>query len=72
MGGEPVEPTRIYTLATSDYLAAGADGYAVLTAAEPVINPSDAQLTANQVIDYIAAAGTIAPAVEGRLTVSAP
>lgn len=70
--GEPVEPTRIYTLATSDYLAAGGDGYAVLTAAEPVINPSDAQLTANQVIDYIAAAGTIAPAVEGRLTVSAP
>ncbi|GGB23779.1 multifunctional 2',3'-cyclic-nucleotide 2'-phosphodiesterase/5'-nucleotidase/3'-nucleotidase [Tistrella bauzanensis] len=72
VGGEAVEPTRIYTLATSDYLAAGGDGYAVLTAAEPVINPSDAQLTANQVIDHIAAAGTIAPAVEGRLTVSAP
>lgn len=72
VGGEPVEPAHIYTLATSDYLAAGGDGYAVLTAAEPVINPSDAQLTANQVIDYIAAAGTIAPAVEGRLTVSAP
>ncbi len=34
--GSPIDPARTYTVATSSYLAAGGDGYAMLTKAERV------------------------------------
>ena len=37
--------------------------------AKALINPIDATLMASQVIDYIAARGTIAPAPEGRIVI---
>ena len=48
-------------------MANGGDGYVVFKTAKQLINPIDALLMASQVIDYIAARGTIAPKVEGRI-----
>ncbi|MBN9023799.1 MAG: bifunctional metallophosphatase/5'-nucleotidase, partial [Rhizobiales bacterium] len=69
VGDAPLDEGKTYTLATSDYLAAGGDGYAVFKSATQLIDPIDATLMASQVIDYIARAGTIAPRPEGRITV---
>jgi 2',3'-cyclic-nucleotide 2'-phosphodiesterase (5'-nucleotidase family) len=35
IGGQPLEPERLYTVATNDFLAAGGDGYAVFKQAFP-------------------------------------
>ena len=67
VGGKGLEPARIYSLATNDYLARGGDGYASLKRARRLIDASDGRLMASQVIDYIAARGTVAPRVEGRI-----
>ena len=45
----------------------GGDGYSVLSGAKQLIDPIDAQLMASQVIDYVAAEGTVRPQVEGRI-----
>ncbi|WP_421726283.1 bifunctional metallophosphatase/5'-nucleotidase [Bauldia sp.] len=65
--GAPLDDAATYTVATNDFLANGGDGYAVFTEAPNLINPVDATLMASQVIDYIAAAGTVSPTVEGRI-----
>jgi 2',3'-cyclic-nucleotide 2'-phosphodiesterase (5'-nucleotidase family) len=68
VGGAPIDPARTYTVATNDYMAAGGDGYKVFVGAKNLIDAAAAQLMASQVIDYVTAAGTIAPTVEGRIT----
>jgi 2',3'-cyclic-nucleotide 2'-phosphodiesterase (5'-nucleotidase family) len=68
-GGAPLDDEKTYTLATNDFVANGGDGYAVFKSAKALINPIDATLMASQVIDYIAKAGTISPAPEGRIAI---
>ena len=65
-----IDPAKTYTLATNDFMANGGDGYTAFVGAPQLIDAIDAQLMASQVIDAVAAAGTIAPAVEGRLVVA--
>ena len=67
IGGEQLDPDRLYQLATTDYVAGGGDGYGAFATARTVIGLSDSQLTANQVIDHLARSGEAAPAVEGRI-----
>ncbi|MBI1779323.1 MAG: bifunctional metallophosphatase/5'-nucleotidase [Proteobacteria bacterium] len=68
VGGQPLDPGRVYKVATIDYIAGGGDGFEVLKKGKSLIDPSAAKLTANQVMDYIAAKGTVSPALEGRIT----
>lgn len=67
VGGKPLDPAARYKLATNEYVAAGGDGYASLKKAKPIIDASAATLLATVVMDYIAAKGAVAPAVEGRV-----
>ncbi len=67
IGGAPVDPAKTYVLATNDFMANGGDGYTAFVGAPQLIDAIDAQIMASQVIDYVAAAGTISPAVEGRI-----
>jgi 5'-nucleotidase / UDP-sugar diphosphatase len=68
IGGQPVEASRIYKLATNDYVYGGGDGYEALSRGTARIDPSGGTLLANMVMDYIAQQGEIAPATEGRIT----
>lgn len=68
IGGEPLDDAKTYTLATNDYMAGGGDGYTAFGNGTVLINPIDATLMASQVIDFIAARGTVEPKVEGRIT----
>ncbi|MCW5697126.1 MAG: 5'-nucleotidase C-terminal domain-containing protein [Bauldia sp.] len=67
VGGAPIDPEATYTVATNDFMAVGGDGYAAFTEGTVLIDPADAQIMASQVIDHVTAAGTIAPAIEGRI-----
>ncbi len=67
VAGAPLDPRRTYTLATVDFLAHGGDGYTALRSGEVLIDSRSGGLTAGQLIDRIAAAGTVSPEIEGRI-----
>jgi len=68
VGGAPLDKAKTYTLATNDFMARGGDGFGVFRSAEVLIDAKSGTLMATQVINHIAAAGTIAPKIEGRIT----
>ena len=67
VGGAPLDPESWYTLATNDFLAAGGDGYVLLTDAEVILPASPNGLLSAIVMRTIEAAGHVAPRVEGRI-----
>ena len=67
VGGAPLDPARTYRLATNDFLARGGDGYAMFAGAPRIVDANAGTLMTAQVIDAVAAAGEIAPRVEGRI-----
>jgi 2',3'-cyclic-nucleotide 2'-phosphodiesterase (5'-nucleotidase family) len=67
VGGNPLDRTVSYTIATNDYIARGGDGYGVLKQGKLVVDAAGATLMASQVMDYISSLGAIAPVVEGRI-----
>jgi 2',3'-cyclic-nucleotide 2'-phosphodiesterase (5'-nucleotidase family) len=68
IGGKPLDPDATYTVATNDYMAEGGDGYASFTAGTTLIDKSAGRLMATVVMDYVTAAGTVSPTVDGRIT----
>ena len=66
VGGEPVDPDARYKVATNDFLARGGDAYTALTEGTLLVDPVEAELIANHVMNFIEARGTVAPAIEGR------
>jgi 5'-nucleotidase/UDP-sugar diphosphatase len=67
VGGQPLDPNKIYKVATNEYVAGGGDGFEVLKKGKQLIDESSAKLMATQVIDYVTAKGTVSPKVEGRI-----
>ncbi len=68
VGGKPLEPTKQYTVATSDYLAIdGGDGYAILKTGRLLIPREQARFDSDVLRSAIALRKTIAPRVEGRI-----
>lgn len=68
IGGQPIDPNRVYRMATNDYLAGGGDGYTVLTRNNDSFNTS--MLLSDVVIDYVQTLSQpVAPVLDGRLTV---
>jgi 2',3'-cyclic-nucleotide 2'-phosphodiesterase (5'-nucleotidase family) len=65
VAGRPLDPQRIYTMATSQYVAEGGDGYAVLKGSKNLLTE---KLVDSEVLRRaIAEAKVIAPRVEGRV-----
>ena len=67
VGGEPLDLARTYRLATNDFLGRGGDGYDMFAGARRLVDAAAGKLMAAQVIEAIAAAGDVAPRVEGRI-----
>ena len=67
VGGAPLDPAKIYTVATNDYMAGGGDGYASLGNGKQLIDASGATLLATMVMDYVEARGEVAPELDGRI-----
>lgn len=69
IGGLPLDRDAMYTVTTNDFLAGGGDGYEVFTQAQVVVSPRDGPVLSAVVMDFVAAAGVVAPRVEGRIVV---
>lgn len=67
VGGAPLDPARIYRVATNDFLARGGDGYTTFAGAPRAIPIDDAPLLANEVMAYLRALGTVRSGASGRL-----
>ena len=67
VGGTPLAEDRTYTLATNDFLARGGDRYAMFPKAVRRIRATDGSFMAAQVMEFVEAAGTVSPALEGRI-----
>ncbi len=65
--GTAFDPDATLTLATNDYMGNGGDGYDVFEDKVRLVDAYAGTLMATQVIEFIAAQGSVAPVVEGRL-----
>ena len=68
VGGAPLDPAAKYKVATNDFMLNGGDGYTALAGGKVLIGARGGDLMANDVIDYIVAAGKVDAKVEGRIT----
>jgi 5'-nucleotidase/UDP-sugar diphosphatase len=69
IAGRPLDPDALYTVATNDFMLAGGDGYATIKTAQVIINEAGGPVMATAVANAIQQTGTIAPQVEGRVTI---
>ena len=53
VGGAPLDPDKIYRVATNDFMARGGDGYTAFAANKPLVPLEDAPLLANEVMVYL-------------------
>ncbi len=67
VAGQPLDPNKTYTLAASEFMLAGGDGYSMLaTGAEPTyLGYSESAV----VLEALREMGTVSPAVEGRIVI---
>jgi 2',3'-cyclic-nucleotide 2'-phosphodiesterase (5'-nucleotidase family) len=65
--GAPLDIDKVYKVATNDYMLGGGDGYGALGGGNVVVNAGNGSLMANDVMDYVAALGTLTIGVEGRI-----
>jgi 2',3'-cyclic-nucleotide 2'-phosphodiesterase (5'-nucleotidase family) len=70
VGGKPLDAATTYTLATTDYVASGGNGYTALKGARTLIEAEDGPLLATVVIDALAAMKTIDARADGRLVIA--
>ncbi len=67
IGGTPLNPNRIYRIATNEFLARGSDGYDTFGKAPTLLPVDDSPLLANEVMVYLRNLGTVKTGVEGRI-----
>jgi 5'-nucleotidase len=66
VGGKPVDPQAVYTLATFEFLMGGGDGYEMLKQAKVLVPPMNGPMDSDLFLERLKA-GPIAPAVDGRV-----
>jgi 2',3'-cyclic-nucleotide 2'-phosphodiesterase (5'-nucleotidase family) len=67
VGGTPLDPTHLYTIATNNFLARGGDGYAMLTIGRVLVRPEDGPSFTKALVEAIEQARVVEPRVEGRI-----
>jgi 5'-nucleotidase len=68
VGGGPVDPARIYTLAVVDYVVGGGDGITALRDARVLVDAVSGPQLSDVLLDAITKSGSISPLSDGRLT----
>jgi pyrimidine-specific ribonucleoside hydrolase len=70
--GQPLEMDRLYTVATTDYMTKGGDGYEMFLGSKILIDSAHGNLIANALESSIRQFGTISPQTEGRMRFVGP
>lgn len=65
--GEPLDPTKEYEVAVSDFMARGNDGFTMLSAARTLPREGTNQLIWNTVVRFVEKMPELAPRIEGRI-----
>ena len=66
VGGQPLDPARLYSVATNDFLADGGDGFAVFKLGR---QRRDTQLDLRDLfIEYLRRVGSVSARLDGRIT----
>ncbi len=71
IAGAPLDPQRRYTLAITEYMLTGGDGYNMFQDSRVLVGPEQGDLLVASLETLIQARGVISPAVEGRIAFSA-
>jgi len=66
--GVPLVDDKIYTLALPDYLLQGGDGYTMFAGQTVLVDTEVGHLLVSALEQYVTARGTVAPAIERRIT----
>lgn len=69
IGGAALEADKLYKVAVNDYILGGGDGYDALGGGRILTAGGTGNLVAKDVMAYVEKAGTVAPKVEGRITI---
>jgi 5'-nucleotidase/UDP-sugar diphosphatase len=67
IGGAPLDPNRLYKVATNDFMARGGDGYAALAHNKPAVPPEDSPRLSNEVMVYLREQGGVRTGIDGRM-----
>ncbi len=67
VGGEPLDPARLYTVAITDYMLEGGDGYSMFSTARVLLGPEDGSLLVGGLESLLHERQRIAPKLEGRI-----
>ncbi len=70
VGDTPLVETAVYRVATNDFLAAGGDGYTVLTLGTNFVDTGIYLM--DYMVEYLKEFSPVSPAVEGRIVVVSP
>jgi 5'-nucleotidase len=69
VGGQPLQPDKIYTIAVPDYVMKGGDGYTMFEGQPVLVGPEAGNLVAEALEKYVAAHPDLAPEVDRRITI---
>ena len=69
VGDALLDPNKMYSLATNDFMSDGGDGYRMFSAGKNLIDPSAAKLMANDVMVHVRKLSTVKTGIDGRLTI---
>jgi 5'-nucleotidase len=65
--GRPLDPNRLYTVAITDYMLEGGDGYSMFPNARVLVGPEEGSMIVTGLERLVSEQGTVAPRIEGRI-----
>ena len=68
VGGAALEADKLYKVAVNDFILGGGDGYGALGGGRLINDTGAGALVANDVMAYVEKMGSVAPEVEGRIS----
>jgi 5'-nucleotidase/UDP-sugar diphosphatase len=69
VNGAPLDPGKTYSVAITDFVLRGGDDYSVFGGQRVLISPESGNLLVTAIEKYVKADGTVAPSVDGRITI---
>jgi len=69
IGGQALDPDKVYSVALADFMLMGGDGYGMFSDQRVLIGPEAGDLIADALEQYVAEKRTVSPAIEGRIQI---
>lgn len=67
--GQPLDPAKVYRVATNNFMMIGGDGYTALGRGKTLVGETDGKLMANEVMIHARRLGTVSVKPEGRIVI---